>query len=138
MVGGVRGGDGAEEMVTLPERLRKRVEWLAAPDPTWTEEDGRPPTRWAADQALALLERIAHRSVCGATEPVITATARGGIELVWDSGEGSELDVVLPGDAGSPIELCWVSRANDGTPMESERAVEAVEDVASFVACLPE
>jgi hypothetical protein len=114
----------------VSERLIKRIEWLASPDPTWTAEDGRPTTRWAATQALALLERVMQTGALGDAEPQVTATARGGIELVWQHDSAEEVDVVIPADPGQPIEVARIHRRWDGTIAEDEHKVWSVDAAA--------
>jgi hypothetical protein len=116
----------------VSERLIKRIRWLGGSDPTWTEEDGRPTTTWAVTQALALLEGVTAAGQPYETDPQITATAQGGIEFLWKGSDGREVDVVLPPDAGLPIEITWAEE-HDGTIAEDEHEVPAVEDAVALI-----
>lgn len=120
----------------VPERLIERIHWLGAHDPTWTDEDGRATTQWAVSQALALLQRTVELSPPGAPEPTVSATARGGIVFAWESPLGRELDIVVPADPGSPIEVSRAERQADGATFEDDRDVPTVEDAAAFVSWL--
>src|SRR3712207_5247072 len=114
-------------------RLIERIRWLAAPDTDWTAEDGRPTSRWAANQALILLERLSSAGLPFDTEPEATATARGGIELLWKH-DHEELDVTLPPEADQPIEVVRARRGEDDTLAEDEREAASVDDVIMLIA----
>jgi hypothetical protein len=118
----------------IARRLAGRIRWFGSPDPTWTEEAGRPTTAWAVSQALALLEGMDRIGLLHRAEPQVTATARGGIEFVWEAGEGGEVDVTVPAGPGEPLEIAWTRRQPDGSVTEDERAVWAVDDAIALVA----
>ena len=117
----------------VPERLVKRIHWLGSHDPAWTREDGRATTEWAVNQALELLQRVAQLSTEQALEPSITATARGGIELIWTAESGRELDVVVPAEPSDPIEVSRLLRRADGVVEENDCEVTSVEEAAALV-----
>jgi hypothetical protein len=117
----------------VSKRLIRRIRWLGGSDPTWTEEDGRQTTTWAVTQALELLEGVTEVGQPYETEPQITATARGGIEFLWKGDGAREVDVVLPPDAGLPIEIAWVHE-QDGILIENEGEVPTVDDAVALIA----
>lgn len=119
--------------IRVSERLIRRIRWLGGSDPTWTEEDGRPTTTWAVEQALILLDRVAQAGQPYQSEPQITATARGGIEFLWKGSGDRELDVVLPPRDGLPIEIAWIYE-QDGRIAEVEREAVTVDDAVALIA----
>jgi hypothetical protein len=126
--------DSAMTQTGIAQRLAGRIRWFGSPDPTWTEEAGRPTTAWAVSQALALLEGMERAGLLHRTEPQVTATARGGIEFVWEAIGGREVDVTVPADPGEPFEIAWIRRQPDVSVAEDERAVWAVDDAIALVA----
>jgi hypothetical protein len=67
-------------------------------------------------------------------EPQVTATARGGIEFVWEAVTGGEVDVTVPADPGEPLEIAWTQRQPDGSIAEDEQAVRTVDDAIQVLA----
>ena len=116
----------------VSERLIKRIRWLGGSDPTWSKEDGRPPTAWAVEQALRLLDRVAQAGQPYQSEPQVTATARGGIEFLWKGAGDRELDVVLPPREGLPIEIAWAVK-QDGSTTEVEREALTIDDTVAVI-----
>ena len=110
------------------QRLAVRIRWLGSPDPTWTEQDGRPTTQWAVTQALAFLEGMEHVGLLEQTEPQVTATARGGIEFVWRPVPDAEISVMVPAEPRSPLEVARTWRRPDGSVAEDEQADGSIDD----------
>jgi len=115
-------------------RLATRIRWLGTPDPSWTAEDGRPTTEWAVEQALAFVEAIERAGVLDHAEPQVTATARGGIEFVWESPSGDEIDITVPAGPEEPIEIARMRRGAGGSLDEDEQAAWTVADAVALVA----
>ncbi len=115
----------------LAQRLADRIRWLGSPDPTWTDQDGRPTTQWAVTQALALLERMEHAGLLDRSEPQVTATARGGIEFVWRTLPGGEISVTLPAEPQAPLEVARAWRHPDGSAADDERIVWSIDEAVA-------
>ena len=122
-----------QTQVESVERLRRSILWLGSPDPARTREDGRPTTPSAVSQALELLRQTTHVPLGSWREPSITATAQGEINFVWETDSGNTLDVILPPEPSSPLDIHWSRRETDGTIAHDEREVTDVADAAALV-----
>ena len=107
-----------QTQVESVERLRRSILWLGSPDPARTREDGRQTT---------------HVPLGSWREPSITATAQGEINFVWETDSGNTLDVILPPEPSSPLDIHWSRRETDGTIAHDEREVTDVADAAALV-----
>ncbi len=117
----------------ISERLLNRIRWLGEPDPTWTEEDGRSTTPWAVTRALSLLENIARSGLLEGIEPGVTATARGGVEFVWDAGLQGEVNVIIPAGGDDPFEVVRIQRRGDGSIVEDEWSVSTIDEAIALI-----